>query len=96
VDDCLFICTRDDKSINEQIIMLNNAFEEVTVEAGDELGLVRMHICMDQKRKQVVIMQPKHVERIIEKFDMSKGAPTPALGKLMGDEINSPLFRLYV
>jgi hypothetical protein len=64
--------------------MLENAFEEMTVEASDELGLAGMHIRMDRERKQVVIMQPKHVERIIEKFDVSTGA-------LMGDEINSPL-----
>jgi hypothetical protein len=65
--------------------------QEVTVESGNEIGLVGMQIRMDHKLKQVVITQPKHVERIIEKFQVTKGAPTPALGKLMGDNIDSPL-----
>jgi len=44
VDDCLFVCSRDDKWIAEQIKMLRTAFDEITVETGDELGLVGMHI----------------------------------------------------
>ena len=63
----------------------------MTVESGDEIGLVGMQICMGHKLKQVVITQPKHVERIIEKFKVTKGAPMPALGKLMGDDVDSPL-----
>jgi hypothetical protein len=91
VDDCLFICTRDDKWIEEQIKMLKDAFKEVTVESGDELGLVRMQISMNTVKKQVVITQPKHVKCIIETFKVMKGASTPALKKLMGDELDSPL-----
>ncbi len=47
IDDCLFVCTRDNEWINDQISMLKNAFQEVTVETGDEIGLVGMQICMD-------------------------------------------------
>jgi hypothetical protein len=91
VDDCLFVCMRDKEWIKQQILLLENAFQEVTVESGNEIGLVGMQIRMDRELKQFVITQPKHVERFIEKFKVTKGAPTPALGKLMGDNIDSPL-----
>ena len=93
VDDCLFVCSRDDKWIAEQIEMLKTAFDEITVETGDELSLVGMHIRMDRAKKQVIITQPKHVERIIETFEVVKGAPSPALGKLMADDVDSPLLK---
>jgi hypothetical protein len=86
MDDCLFICKRDDKWIEEQIKMLKDAFKEVTMESDDELGLVGMQISMNRVKKQVVITQPKHVKRIIEMFQVTKAAPMPALEKLMGDE----------
>jgi hypothetical protein len=35
VDDCLIVCTRDVKWIEEQIKMLKDAFKGVTVESGD-------------------------------------------------------------
>jgi hypothetical protein len=63
------------------------------VEEEDELGLVGMHIRMDRAKKQVIITQPKHVERIIETFEVVKGAPSPALGKLMADDVDSPLLK---
>jgi hypothetical protein len=91
MDDCLFICTRDDKWIEEQIKMLKDAFEEVTMESDDELGLVGMKISMNRVKKQVVITQPKHVKRIIKTFQVMKAVPMPALEKLMGDELDSPL-----
>jgi hypothetical protein len=37
VDDCLFICVRNKKW---QIQMFKDTFEEVTIEAGDELGQI--------------------------------------------------------
>ena len=71
--------------------MLKDAFEEVTVESGDELGLVGMQISMNRVKKQVVLTPPKHVKCIIETFQVTKGAPMPALEKLMEDELDSPL-----
>lgn len=38
VDNCPFVCTRDYKWINDQILMLKNAFQEVTMETGDKIG----------------------------------------------------------
>jgi hypothetical protein len=62
----------------------------VTIEIGDNLGLVGMHINMNRDKKRVVLTQPKHVERIINVFKVSKGAPNPALAKLMDDGDESP------
>jgi hypothetical protein len=38
-------------------------------------------------------MQPKHVDWIIKTFKVNKGVPSPALVKLMGDDIDSPLLK---
>jgi hypothetical protein len=62
VDDCLLMCTRDDQWINEQIL---------TVESGDEI-LIGMQIYIDWENKKVVITQLKHLERIIERFEVAK------------------------
>jgi hypothetical protein len=93
VDDCLFVCTRDEKWMQKQIEMLKNKYEEVTVEISDLIGLIGMHINMDCEGKKVVITQPKHMKRVIETFRVEKGAPMPALIKLMGDELDSPLLK---
>jgi hypothetical protein len=50
-----------------------------------------MQVFMDQEKKKVIIVQPKQVARILEAFQVTKGAPSPALVKLMGDEDESPL-----
>jgi len=71
--------------------MLKDAFKKVTMESDDELGLVGMQISMNRVKKQVVLTPPKHVKCIIETFQVTKGAPMPALEKLMEDELDSPL-----
>ncbi len=63
------------------------------MESGDKIGLAGMHTCMDQEHKQVVIMQPKHVVWIIETFKVNNGVPSPALVKLMGDDIKTSLLK---
>jgi hypothetical protein len=93
VDDCLFVCNRNDEWIAKQVKMLKDKFQEVTVESGDELGLVGIQISMDQKDKKVIVTQPKHVERIIETFQVTKGAPSPAMVKWMADDEDSPLLK---
>jgi hypothetical protein len=90
VDDCLFICTRHDTWIKEQIALLKNKYHKVTIEIGDNLGLVEMQIDMNRDKKRVFLTQPKHVEHIINAFKVSKGAPNPALAKLMDDDDESP------
>jgi hypothetical protein len=84
VDDCLFICTKDDTWINDQVLMLKNAFQEVSLELGHEIGLVGMQIRMDRELKQVVITQPKHVERIIEIIRSNERCANPCVGQTDG------------
>ncbi len=93
VEDCLFVCTRDDAWIQKRIQMLEMQYEEVTTELGYELGLIGMHVCMDRNQKKVIITQPKQVARIIDAFQVTKGAPSPALVRLMGDDDESPLLQ---
>jgi hypothetical protein len=63
----------------------------VTVKIGDELGLVGMQINIERDEKKAVLTQPKHVERIIDAFKVSKGASNPALARLMDDDDESPV-----
>jgi hypothetical protein len=91
VDDCLFVCTRNDEWIQQQIAMLKSKYQEITIEQGDQLGLIGMQIVMEREQRKVIISQPKQVARIIETFKVTKGAPSPAWVKLMTDEDDSPL-----
>jgi hypothetical protein len=90
VDDCFFVTSRHDNWKNQQINMLKDKYEEITVEDGDELGLIGIQIKMDRENKQVVLTQRKNIERIINTFRTTKGAPTPAMVNLMGDDDESP------
>jgi len=48
---------------------------------------------MDRIDKKVILTQPKNVDRIITAFGVDKGAPTPALANVMGDDDTSPLLQ---
>ncbi len=61
------------------------------MEAGDELGLIGMQIKMDWEAKQGMITQPKCGNQVIEAFEIIKGAPNPALIKLLADDPDSPM-----
>jgi hypothetical protein len=78
VDDCLFVCSRDEEWIQEQIGMMKKKYDERMIEHGDELGLIGMQIQMDRREKKVMLMQPKQVKRIIEAFWVTKGVSNPA------------------
>jgi hypothetical protein len=62
VDDCLFVCTRDDVWIQQQIQMLQHKYEEVTIEQGDQLGTSGMQVNMDCQWKQVVIINQNKLQ----------------------------------
>jgi hypothetical protein len=91
VDDCFFVTTRNPEWKQQQIDMLKNKYEEITVEEGDELGLIGIQIKMDRAKKLVHMTQKKNIERIFTTFQPTKGAPTPAMVNLMGDDPESPL-----
>jgi hypothetical protein len=71
--------------------MLKEAYETVEVEQGDELGLIGMQVKMDHEIKRVILTQPKFVQSVIDVFGVSKGALSPALNNMMGDDDNSKL-----
>ncbi len=86
VDDCLFVCSRDEAWIQEQIKMMKDKYDDLMIESGDALGLIGMQIQMDCEERKVILGQPKQVAKIIETFQVTKGASSPASVKLMGDD----------
>ena len=91
VDDCLFVTTNDERWIQEQIAVLKEKYEEVTIEIGEEINLIGMNVKIDYDKGRVVLTQPKHVARIIEAFGVNRSAPNPALASLMGDDDSYPV-----
>jgi hypothetical protein len=93
VDDCFFVATCDEEWITAQSSMLKDKYHEITVQRGDELGLVGMQVQMNCAQKMVTITQPKNVARVIECFGITKAAPNPAMANLMGEDDESPLLQ---
>ena len=91
VDDCLFAATRDDTWTLQQIKIIADAFEELTTERGDEIGIVGVQVKMDRDNKRVLLSQKKFADKVAEVFGVSKGAPNPALSDVMGDDTTSKL-----
>ena len=91
VDDCFFVTTRNPEWKQQQIYMVKNQYEVITVEEGDELGLIGIQIKMDRVKKLVHMTQMKNIERIFSTFKPTKGVLTPAIANLMGDDPDSPL-----
>jgi hypothetical protein len=79
VDDCLFVCSRDDAWIQQQIKMMKDKYDDLMIESGDELVLIGMQIRMDHVGRRVILTQPKQVAN-------TEGASSPASVKLMEDE----------
>ena len=60
VDDCLVVCTRDDEWMQQHIAMLKSKYQEITIEQGDQLGLIVMQIVMEREQRKVIISQPNN------------------------------------
>ena len=52
MDDCFFVTSRDEEWANMGIKMLEEAFDEVTVERGDVINILGMTDCNDGPREQ--------------------------------------------
>ena len=52
-----------------------------------------MSIAMDRVKKQARVSQKKYAMKQSEKYGITKGAVTPALGDLFGDDDSSPLLK---
>ena len=64
----MIVTTRSPEWKQQQIDMIKNQFEEITVEEGDELGLIGIQIKMDRAKKLVHMTQKKNIERIFATF----------------------------
>lgn len=91
VDDCLFVTSDDEIWIQRQVEFLKSKYEDVIVVIGEEIGLIGMQL--DMVNQKVTLTLPKYVEKIITAFGVYKGAPTPALTNVMGDDDTSPLLQ---
>ena len=92
VDDCMFFTTRNEKFIEDQITMLQDAFKEITVERTGEagIGIIGMH--MIRKEKKVILTQPKWENKVKEEFNVESRSPNPALNDMLNDdETKEPL-----
>ena len=76
VDDCFFAITRDEEWINETINMLKAAFEELTVERGENINILGMTVHLERTKGRAVI-------NLITTYGVTKTAITPATGDLM-------------
>ena len=79
VDDCLFVTSRGVTWRDEQVVMLKSAFGGLTVEFGDVLQIVGMHVTFDRVGKKAKISQGHYASKLRE-FGINKGAASPALG----------------
>ena len=86
VDDFFQTSTKDEEWIQEHIMMLHNAFDEVTFSHGDELGIIGMQVKMDRKHKAAILTQPKWEQKVNTEFKVTRKAPTPALADLMTED----------
>ena len=51
-DDCFFVTTRDEDWIKGVTTMLEEAFEELTLERGDTINILGMTVHMDRANKR--------------------------------------------
>jgi hypothetical protein len=93
VDDCFFATTRDEEWANSGIKMLEQAFEEVTVERGDVINILGMTVTMDRVNKAAIIKQKHFLDKVASTFNITKKAVTPAYGDLLKEEGNGELLK---
>lgn len=91
VDDCFFVTSRDEEWINSCVAMLQDAFEELTLERGDTINILGMTVTMDRVRKRAIITQKRFVEKLSQTYGVKKSAVTPATGDLLYERPESKL-----
>ena len=72
VDDCFFVTTRDEEWIKGVSTMLENAFEELTLERGDTINILGMTVHMDRANKRAIVNQKRFLEKLAETYKVSK------------------------
>ena len=59
--------------------MLEEAFEEVTVECGDVINILCMTVTMDRANRTAIIKQKHFLDKVTSTFNATKKAVTPSL-----------------
>ena len=70
--------------------MLHNAFDEITLSRGDELGITGMQVKMDCKNKAAILTQPKWEQTVNKQFMVTRKAPITALADRMAEDEELP------
>ena len=91
VDDCFFVTTRDEEWIKGVTTMLEDAFEELTLERGDKINILGMTVQMDRNAKRAIVNQKRFVDKLAETYKITKTAVTPANADLLYEREDSKL-----
>ena len=91
VDDCFFAMSKDEEWIQSSVKMLQEAFNELTMDRGDVINILGMTVTMDRVKKRAVITQKRFVEKLAETYGIKKSAITPATGDLLHEHPESKL-----
>ena len=89
VDDCFFVATRDENWILENVKMLQDAFEELTLERGETINILGMTVHMERDKKRASITQKRFVDKLKETYKITKASVTPATGDLLYEKEDS-------
>ena len=73
--------------------MLEEAFEEVTVECGDVINILCMTVTMDRANRTAIIKQKHFLDKVTSTFNATKKAVTPAYGDLQKEGDNGDLLK---
>ena len=71
--------------------MLEEAFEELTLERGDTISILGMTVHMDRANKRAIINQKRFLEKLAETYKVSKTSVTPATGDLLYESEDSKI-----
>ena len=66
VDDCLFALSRQAGWRDEQVAMLREAFDSITVETGDIQEIIGMHVKIDRMQGRALVSQRHYADKIEE------------------------------
>ena len=91
VDDCFFVTTKDEEGSKGVSTMLENAFEELTLERGETINILGMTVHMDRANKSAIINQKRFLEKLAETYKVSKTSVTPATGDLLYESEDSKI-----
>ena len=69
--------------------MLQDAFEELTLERGEVINILGMTVHMERDKKRASITQKRFVDKLKETYKITKTSVTPATGDLLYEKEES-------